>query len=297
VSAGPHHRLLPDGHRLHLGHGPIDLIIQADGPADAVAMAYRHAVARFDGLLEELVSELALLRQPVRGSECPVHGPIARRMWQAASRFQPAFVTPMASVAGAVAEAVLAALVQVPGLERASVNNGGDIALYLAPGARAWRLGVVVDPHDPASPGALQIEADDPARGVATSGAKGRSHSLGIADSVTVIAADAPTADVAATLLANAVDLPDHPAIEREPAEALSPDSDLGNCPVTVHVGALNDDAVATALNAGESAAEAMLAADRILGAVLVLRGMVRLVGAVPLMKPSENTNGKLLHV
>lgn len=294
----PHHRLLPDGRRLHLGHGPIDLIVQADGPEAAVAEAYRRAVARFDGLLEELVAELPLLRQPVRGGACPLREPVARRMWQAASRFVPAFVTPMAGVAGAVAEAVLNSMVDAPGLTRASVNNGGDIALFLAPDAQKWRLGVVVDPQNPASPGVLEIGPADACRGVATSGAKGRSHSLGIADSVTVLATDAPAADVAATLLANAVDLPGHPAIAREPAQDLSPDSDLGSRLATVSVGALSDTAISQALDAGEDMADAMRAAGHILGAVLVLQGRVRLVGHVP--KAVENSgisNGKLLNV
>ncbi|WP_333829319.1 UPF0280 family protein [Pararhodobacter sp.] len=293
-----HHRLLPDGRRLHLGHGPIDLIVQPEGPEAAVAEAYRRAVARFDGLLEELVTELPLLRQPVQRGKCPLRGPVARRMWQAAARFAPAFVTPMAGVAGAVAEAVLRAMTGVPGLTRASVNNGGDIALFLAPGAMAWRLGVVVDPLNPASPGVLEIGAAHACRGVATSGAKGRSHSLGIADSVTVLATDAPTADVAATLLANSVDLPGHPSIIREPAQELSPDSDLGARLVTVSVGTLTDAEVAQALDAGEDMADAMRAAGHILGAVLVLQGRVRLVGRVPMaIENSGISNGKLLNV
>lgn len=294
----PHHRLLPDGRRLHLGHGPIDLIVQAEGPDTAVAEGYRRAVARFDGLLEELVAELPLLRQPLQRGSCPLHGPVARRMWQAAGRFGTAFVTPMAGVAGAVAEAVLNSMVDVPGLTRASVNNGGDIALFMVPGAAEWRLGVVVDPQNPASPGVLEIGPGDACRGVATSGAKGRSHSLGIADSVTVLATDAPTADVAATLLGNAVDLPGHPAISREPAQDLSPDSDLGARLVTVAVAALSEAEVAQALDAGEDLANAMLAAGLVIGAVLVLQGRVRLVGRVPMaMKNYGISNGKLLNV
>jgi len=282
VNPGPHHRLLPDGRRLHLGHGPIDLIIEADGAPAAVAEGYRRAMARFDGLLEELVAELPLLRQPARPGACPVAGPVARRMWRAASAFAPAFATPMAAVAGAVAEAVLSALTARPGLTRAYVNNGGDIALFLAPGAQPWRLGVVVDPQNPASPGSVVIGPDHPCRGVATSGAKGRSHSLGIADSVTVLAADAPSADVAATLLANAVDLPGHPAITRQPARALFPDSDLGERPVTTGVGDLSALEITAALDAGEAAAQAMLARQGILAAMLVLRGNVRIVGGFP---------------
>lgn len=295
MSAGAQHRFLPDG-RLHLGHGPIDLILAADGPGRAAALTA--ARARFDGLLEELVAELPLLRAPVAGDSCPLKGPVACRMWQVAHRFAGNFVTPMAAVAGAVAEAVLAAMVSVPGLTRACANNGGDIALWLAPGAPAWRLGVVVDPAAPRSPGRLVIGPDDPGRGVATSGARGRSHSLGIADSVTVLAADAPTADVAATLVANAVDLPGHPAIRRIPARQLSPDSDLGERPVTVGVGTLTKPEIAAALDAGEAAAESLLRCGEILGAVLVLQGFVRIVGAVQVVPVSQTSNSRtLLHV
>ena len=41
------------------------------------------------------------------------------------------FITPMAAVAGAVAEEVLGAMMRAAELERAYVNNGGDIALHL----------------------------------------------------------------------------------------------------------------------------------------------------------------------
>lgn len=272
-------RMLPGG-RLHLQHGPIDLIVQADAPA-----ALTRAAQRFDGLLEGLVAELPLLRQPVAPGANPLRGPVARRMWQAVAPFRPLFVTPMAAVAGAVAEAVLAAMI-APDVTRAAVNNGGDIALHLAPGAAPWRIGVVVDPAAPQSPGWLQIGPDSPSRGVATSGARGRSLSLGIADSVTVLAADAPGADAAATLIANAVDLPGDPAITRAPADSLHPDSDLGTRLVTVAVAPLTPALVARALDAGEAAAQSMLTRGLIHGAVLVLAGRVRILGAVPLHPP-----------
>ncbi len=276
---GARHRLLFDG-RLHLQHGPIDLIVAAEGEDAAVLAARRRAAARFDGLLEELVAELPALRAPVRpAADCPLAGPVARRMAEAARAHLPVFVTPMAAVAGAVAEAVLAAVVATGDLRRAYANNGGDIALHLAAGAAPWRLGVVIDPTAPASPGFVEIGPRDAWRGVATSGAKGRSHSLGIADSVTVLAADAPAADVAATLLANAVDLPGDPAITRLPACELWPDSDLGARPVTAHVARLDPARIARALDRGEAAAWEMLLQRRIGGAMLALQGVVRLVG------------------
>lgn len=278
--SGAQARVLADG-RLHLQHGPIDLILRAEGPGASAAHA--RALARFDGLLAELVAELPLLRQPVGPGPNPLRGPVARRMWQAAAAFAPAFATPMAGVAGAVAEAVLTAMTDGPGIIRAHVNNGGDIALHLTPGALPFRLGVVVDPLNPASPGHLTIGPDNPARGVATSGRHGRSLSLGIADSVTALAADAPSADVAATLIANGVDLPGDPAVTRAPAHGLQPDSDLGARLVTTGLAPLTAAQRARALDAGAAMAEQMQARGLILGAVLVLGRDVRILGPVPL--------------
>lgn len=403
MSAGPQIRRLRDG-RLHLHHGPIDMLLQLEGSLQAVAAAEARAAARFDGLLAELAAELPQLRAPLQAqAPCPLRGPVARRMWQAArAAAGTAFVTPMAAVAGAGAEAVLAAICPPPaapaaptsadaagaraaagapagpavaalaggalahtapadaapadaalggaasarvapvkaapadaapvgddaagggpvaaapgggapaaagtgasgapapgapflrgsaagdggGLRRASINNGGDIALWLAPGAPAWRLGVVVCPSRPASPGWLEIGPDSPCRGVATSGAPGRSLSLGIADSVTVLAVAAPEADAAATLIASAVDLPGDPAVTRRPARQLQPDSDLGDRPVTVAVGPLSPPRIARALEAGAAVAEALVARGTILGALLALGAQVRIVGDVPLRPP-----------
>ena len=49
----------------------------------------------------------------------------------------------MAAVAGAVAEEVLEAIAGIPGLLAAHVNNGGDIALFLAPGQASLRSALV----------------------------------------------------------------------------------------------------------------------------------------------------------
>ncbi|MGJ3262348.1 MAG: UPF0280 family protein [Salinarimonas sp.] len=280
---GAAHRLLADGRRLHLHHGPIDIVAEAFGPPDAVRAAYARAVARFETVLVELVEELPVLRRPVADGPVLVRGETATRMWRAARAFAPAFVTPMAGVAGAVAETVLAALVADAAIGRAYVNDGGDIALHLAPGSAPLTALIAVDPHDPASPGDLVVAPGDPWRGIATSGRHGRSHSLGIADSVTVLAETAAVADVAATLIANAVDLPGHPAVVRTPASALDPDSDLGERLVTTAVGPLDAADVSWALDMGERTAEKYVAAGLIGGALVVLGGVARVVGDVPL--------------
>src|SRR5581483_1286942 len=90
--------------------------------------------------------------------------------------------------------------------------------------------------------------------GIATSGCHGRSFSLGIADSVTILARDAATADVAATLVGNAVNI-EAPGIVRRPARDLDPDSDLGGRLVTVEVPPLMPAQIDTALAAGRARA------------------------------------------
>jgi ApbE superfamily uncharacterized protein (UPF0280 family) len=167
---------------------------------------------------------------------------------------------------------------------KAYVNNGGDIAFHLGPGERIAALG-------PA--GSVDIAYRDEARGLATSGAGGRSFSLGIADSVTVAARSAAEADVAATLIANAVDLPGHPAISRAPARTLSPDSDLGDRLVTLSVEALAESDIKEALDRGEAIANRFLAENKILDAVLSLKGRHRTTATKTVAK---QMTGALVH-
>jgi uncharacterized protein len=272
---------LPGRHRLHLHHGPVDVVIEAWGGRDEVAAAYRQAAAAFEGLLDGLVAELPLLRRPVGAVRPEPTGPVARRMVDAVWPHRGVFVTPMAAVAGAVADHLLAAMVQGRWLARAYANDGGDVALHLAPG-QALTLGMVADVDQPRLDGTLRVADADPVRGVATSGRGGRSFSRGIADAVTVLARTAAEADAAATLIANAVDLPGHPAVARRPALELDPDSDLGRLEVTVGVGGLGPAEVAAALDAGAAEAERMRSEGLIVAAGLWLRGRFQSVGPLP---------------
>jgi ApbE superfamily uncharacterized protein (UPF0280 family) len=261
---------LPDG-RLHLQDGPIDLVIHAEGPrvADALARAAR----RFVGLLDELCGELAALRAP---SGARLQGPVARRMGAAVAPYAAGvFITPMAAVAGAVADEILAAMVEGGGLTRAYVNNGGDIAVHVGSGERLT-LGVVDRPDRPDLFARALI--DSGVGGVATSGAPGRSFSLGIADAVTILSTDAASADAAATVVANAVDLPGRAGIVRLPANKILPESDLGSRPVTRFVPPLERQEKQAALAAGAAIAERLLDEGRILAALLRLQGETRTV-------------------
>jgi ApbE superfamily uncharacterized protein (UPF0280 family) len=269
---------LADGRRLHLQDGPIDLIVQAWGSEANVRAAYDAAARRLTGLLDTLCEELPELRKAADSTGCRLQGKVARRMHTAVAPFASEhFITPMAAVAGAVAEEILGAMVAAAKLKRAYVNNGGDIALHLADGEH-FKLGLVDRPDQPGLMQTTMIEADDLVRGVATSGRHGRSFSLGIADAVTVLARTASQADAAATIIANAVDLPGHPAVLRCPAHDLQPDSDLGARLVTRDVGKLRAFELASALEAGAGKARLLLGQGLIESAALRLHGETRIV-------------------
>nr|WP_158816908.1 UPF0280 family protein [Methylocapsa sp. S129] len=274
----PQHRRLSDG-RLHLHDGPIDLIIEAFGAEAEIVRAYAAAQARFATLLDELCAELPLLRAPATAASPRPNGRVAQRMADAVAPFESAhFITPMAAVAGSVAEEILEAMTKAALLSRAYVNNGGDIALHLLPD-ETFRVGMIDRPDRPGAFGRAEIEGDSPVRGVATSGRHGRSFSLGIADAVTVLAASASKADAAATLIANAVDLPGHPLIRRAPASDFDPQSDLGERLVTRDVGELSADEVNDALARGWREAERLRRAGHIVAAALHLQSETRVCG------------------
>jgi ApbE superfamily uncharacterized protein (UPF0280 family) len=291
----PQRMRLADG-RWHFRHGPIDLVIAAESnPAEPMLAADRvgpsphrqvlaaldAAWARFVPLLGALAAELPALRADAREPAVVVRGAVAARMLAATRAIGACFdlfVTPMAAVAGAVAEHI-AECFERPGIHRASVNNGGDIALVLAPGAY-WDVGVVADPARPEVGARLHIAATDRLRGVATSGWHGRSLSLGIADSVTVLADDAPAADAAATLIANHVDLPGHDGIVRLPAERVRDGSDLGARLATVAVPSLSAAEIDAALDRGVAFAARVIEAGLARQALLTLQGCTRAVSA-----------------
>jgi ApbE superfamily uncharacterized protein (UPF0280 family) len=275
------------GQRWHFQHGPIDLVIGAEGELGAVAQAHERAWQRFQAVLTQLVAELPLLRQPL-DLALPLEGAVAQRMRKActpmAAHAQP-FITPMAAVAGAVAEEIVACY-ELPGVRRAWVNNGGDIALFLRPG-QSVQVGLYADlarldahqlEHGLLLDGQLSVHHRMPVRGVATSGWRGRSHSLGIADSVTVLAASATQADAAATVVANAVNL-DDARILRRPACELRDDSDLGQTLVTVQVPPLPPEKVEQALQQGLQKAETLRAQGLIWFALLSCQQQVLCTG------------------
>lgn len=266
---GPAGAQLADG-RLHFQHGPIDLILSLDGSPLEIEKGKRQAWIHFVNILEDLMNDIHVLRNPLGATPHIACGPVATRMISAVEPHTNVFVTPMAAVAGAVADSVLFALLEQNFLRRAYVNNGGDIAFHLDSGESYW-AGVVGNIDRARFDAFATLSANVGVRGLATSGWKGRSYSFGIADSVTVLADNAAAADVAATLIANAVDVEDL-AITRCSAKDLDPDSDLGEHMVTIGVGDLSEKQILIALRNGCEVAEDMRDSGLISGAYLKLR-------------------------
>ncbi len=340
-----HARLLA-GNRLHLTHGPIGLVIGADGEPEQIERAYRAAWAAFPAILPALVAELPFLRMRVaseatapdlpptltlplaRGGNEVVVGherwqsgaikPLARvflsesppspldgegrggrtshrhgrpagpdliphRMYSAVWPYRDRFITPMAAVAGSVADHMLGVMLAAAPLHRAYVNNGGDIALHLTPGS-TFTAGVVGDLAAPAIDARVVIHTAAGIGGIATSGWRGRSQSLGLADSVTVLAGTAADADAAATMIANAVNV-DDPGVERRSAREVKCDSDLGDMLVTVGVAELSPAARRRALANGRARALEILEHKLIMAAYIQVQGETVVVGAGALGK------------
>jgi ApbE superfamily uncharacterized protein (UPF0280 family) len=267
-----------DTGRWHFQHGPIDLILAVEGESTACARAIAACWDRFQSVLPGLVAELGQLRRPAHERPA-VQDPVSARMVQACAPFAPErFITPMAAVAGAVADELIEILKRA-GIRRAFINNGGDIALHLTAGEQ-YRVGVwsnLGSSDNRALDSRFVVSAEMPVRGVATSGWRGRSFSLGIADSVTVLANTAAAADAAATMIANAVDC-DFTGIARVPAEQLQDATDLGSLPVTVDVPPLPPAAIAAALECGRTEAEYWRERGVIYAAALFLQGEVEVV-------------------
>lgn len=263
--------------RLHLQHGPIDIIAHVDAPEEVRKRLYTSASNRFSTVLVELVAEMDLLKQPWSADLPDPKGGIAQKMCFAV-RGSDIFVTPMAAVAGAVADEVLEAMLYeaknpdpcLEEIQRMYVNNGGDIAFWLNAG-ESFSIGVVDNPGIPELNARVSLTYESLVRGIATSGWRGRSQSLGIADAVTVLAGSAAIADAAATLIANDVNV-DYPGILKRPASEVKDESDLGMLPVTVDVPPLPVDQISEALKRGAQTAGNFIRTGKIEAAYLSLQ-------------------------
>jgi ApbE superfamily uncharacterized protein (UPF0280 family) len=248
--------------RLFLQHGPTNVVLEAFGGNKN--LAYDNVKKYFETILEELVPDLALLKKEVVLNR-KFNNKISQSMQNATEKFTPTFITPMASVAGSIADNILKVLVNNTNLEKAYVNNGGDVAFHLSEN-QIMKSSLAAIPNMIA-----EIKYKDKSRGIATSGWRGKSFSRGIADSVTVLAKNAAIADAAATMICNSVDIYNHPKIKRKPANNIYEDSDLKNLLITVEVGELTKAEIKEAIKNGYETAMQYVEKDLINTALIQL--------------------------
>ena len=251
-----------EDNRLFLRHGPINIVLEAIGIDKD--LAYQNVKGYFETLLEQLVLDMELLKEEVVFNR-KFNNKISQSMQDATERYSPAFITPMAAVAGSIADNILRVLINNTNLEKAYVNNGGDVSFYLNKN-QIMKTSLAAIPNMIA-----EIKYKDKSRGIATSGWRGKSFSRGIADSVTVLADNSAMADAAATMIGNAVDIHNHPKIKKQQANEMYEDSDLKNLLITVEVGLLTKVEIKEALKNGYQTALQYINKDLINTALIQL--------------------------
>jgi len=176
-----------------------DLFILADSCLAALAAKVIYEVR---GPLEGYIAHHPeFLRSLVPLPDDRLAPPIVREMLTAG---RTCGVGPMATVAGAIAEAVGRALLEES--REVVVENGGDCFLRVE---SPLQMGIFAGPSVLSGKLALRIKPEQTPLGVCTSsGTVGPSLSFGRADAVTVIAPSAAVADGAATRIGNQVKKP-----------------------------------------------------------------------------------------
>ncbi|MCS6891492.1 MAG: UPF0280 family protein [Rhodovarius sp.] len=270
-------RLLPDG-RLLIEEGLVHLLAGVEGGPSAVRAAHAAALRRARGLEAALGAELPLLARPLGPAMPVLRHPVARRMAEACWPHRAAGLAPIACLDGAIAEHVLEAVVEQPGILCAHLNQQGRVAVHLAAGA-GLHLGIGAGAAEGRPEALLALRAGQGVGGVATRGWRAPGGSRGIADAVTVLAGRAADADAAAAVIADAVDV-DHPAVLRAPG----PDGR----PRTVAVRHLPPPLLLLALERGARVAERLLARGLIRGALLRLGEQRVTVGEMGLFPGSH---------
>jgi ApbE superfamily uncharacterized protein (UPF0280 family) len=179
-------------------------------------------------------------------------------------------LTPMAAVAGTIADAVADWLFKRE-MTKVIIDNGGDISIRLKGDERVI-VGIRPSVTSHHISHLVRLDAGRNAWGVTTSGVGGRSFTKGIASAVTVLAANASVADAASTAIANACIVEDNSIIQL-PAEKVDPDSDLAGTNVTTEVGSLSSKKISMAIAIAQRKADYLAQKGVIIGAFIALKG------------------------
>ncbi len=251
--------------------GPATLVVSGQKDGRPVTLD-RTAVETYVGrILCDIRENLPVLKQKAaRITKAEWLSEAAQRMIRAVKAIDETTLTPMAAVAGTVADLVKEHLVGTHEFDFLSVNNGGDISVFNRPG-RMMGIGIGDINRNVATPYVLKI-AGGGSFGLASSGFGGRSFTLGLADVVTVIAGTAALADAAATFIGN-MTTADAPGIVRRKAREIDPLTDIPEEMVTVDRGDLHNGTVLAALRYGWEHAVRLKSAGVITDVLIILKG------------------------
>ena len=251
--------------------GPVSMVITASRNGEGDTQLCRAAFPVIAACLEDLRPSLEMLRRYPPQVELEQLAGAGETMARAVLRTGDPWLTPMAAVAGTVADAV-ADFLFAQGAEKVTANNGGDIALRLAPG-QSLGLGVLYDLERGGVDRVVHLTAEKGVGGVATSGLGGRSLTTGIASGVTVFSRRCAQADALATLLADRSCI-DSPAVHTRLAGELDPDSDIADLPVVVSVEPLSREEKERALEQVLREAEEQYRRGNLLACIATVQGV-----------------------
>ena len=188
-------RILDDG-RVFFDYGPASMVVTARRGDEDLSDLAASAFPLLRDSLSEIAGALPVLRRFPDGMDYSDLTGLPRVMAESVLATGEPTLTPMAAVAGTVADAV-ADWLFARGADLVAVNNGGDVALRLGEG-RSIRMGILPDLNGRVAQ-VVEIRAEDGIGGVCTSGLGGRSLTRGIAGGVTVFSRRCALADACAT--------------------------------------------------------------------------------------------------
>jgi ApbE superfamily uncharacterized protein (UPF0280 family) len=231
----------------------------------------------------KILEQLAAFLPVIKSRSCKLYTqagypPVVNDMISATQATGDPDFTPMAAVAGAIADLVADYVTETTDATRIMINNGGDISIRLKDGNHV-RVGLCTGLAASRVDYFLSVDKDC---GICTSGFGGRSFTLGIASAVTVLAGRASLADAFATYIGNKTSI-DAPNIKRERADSLDPDTDIPGKDVTTFVGDLSDAETERALQNGWEGAIRFLNNGTIDGAVIAVKRKIVTVGVIQL--------------
>jgi len=251
--------------------GPMRLVISAGiGKVVQTKMALKAAEESF-GFLERVARHRKFLGRHFLESRGEIRDPLVLKMIESVMMVDDEDLTPMAAVAGTIADEVADFLFE-HGMTKVVVDNGGDVAIR-SDRDEPITVGIRPDVNDRSVSHVIGLDPGLRSHGVATSGLGGRSLTTGIASAATVVARTASLADAAATAVANASFLEDE-QVFRRPAEELDPYTDIPGLDVTVKVGSLSEEKKSSAVSKAIRRAEELVRREVILGAFVAVQGM-----------------------